>query len=130
VAFGETEETTTTKAATFHLIDMLRELPEAYVLVMAYRNRASGDDGSIKLVEDEFRYASDAEAASGIVIGQEFTDVAPEPDKLSFWTTGRAAFREAVAELTEAYGELPQFRGVSVDDIDTYEEAGEYGRPR
>lgn len=129
VQFGESEEP---KAAAFHLIDMLRQLPDAYVLVMAYRNRATGDDGSIEHVAREFDYASQPEVACacGIVIGQEFTDVRPdEPEKLSFWTEGRVAFRQAVAELTEVYGGLPQFRGISVDDIDTYEEAGEYGRP-
>ena len=42
---------------------------------------------------------------------------------------GRAAFRQAVAELTDAYGGLPQFRGVSVDDADAYQAAGEYGPP-
>ena len=50
VQFGESPEP---KAAAFHLIDMLRDLPEVYVLVMAYRNHASGDDGSIELVERE-----------------------------------------------------------------------------
>ena len=128
VQFGESEEP---KAAAFHLIDMLRNLPEAYVLVMAYRNHATGDDGSIEHIEREFGYASHPEVACacGIVTGQELTDVRPEPEKLSFWTEGRAAFRQAVAELTEVYGGLPQFRGISVDDIDTHEEAGEYGRP-
>jgi hypothetical protein len=125
VQFGEDPEP---KAATFHLIDMLRDLPEAYILVMAYRNLASSDDGSIALVEREFDYASRiADAASGIVVGTEFTEVTPT--KLSFWWNGRAAFREAVAELTDAYGELPQFRGVAVDDADAYQAVGEYGPP-
>jgi hypothetical protein len=125
VQFGESPEP---KAAAFHLIDMLRDLPEAYVLVMAYRNRASGDDGSIELVEREFDYASRvAHAASGIVVGQEFTEVTPT--KLSFWWNGRAAFHQAVAELTDTYGGLPQFRGVSVDDADAYQAVGEYGPP-
>ena len=56
--------------------------------------------------------------ACGIVVGQEFTKVTPE--KLSFWWTGRAAFRQAATELTGAYGQLPQFRGLSVDDMNAY----------
>jgi hypothetical protein len=125
VQFGENPEP---KAATFHLIDMLRDLPDAYILVMAYRNKASGDDGSIALVEREFDYASRiAHSASEIVVGQEFTEVTPT--KLSFWWNGPAAFRQAVAELTDAYGKLPRFRGVAVDDADAYQEVGEYGPP-
>ena len=126
VEFGRTEDTTTTQAAAFHLIDLLRELPEAYLVVMAYRNRASGPDGSIELVRGELDYASRTGAASGIVVGQEFTEVTPE--KLSFWWVGRAAFRQAAAELAAAYGGLPQFRGISVDDMDAYQAVGEYPR--
>jgi hypothetical protein len=85
---------------------MLGNLPEAYVLVMAYRNHASGDDGSVELAEREFDFASRvAHAASGIVVGQELTEVTPT--KLSFWWNGRAAFRQAVAELTDACGGCP-----------------------
>jgi hypothetical protein len=59
------------------------------------------------------------------VIGQEFTPVTPE--KLSFWWTGRAAFRQAAEELVDAYGQRPQFRGISVDDMDAYQAAQEDG---
>jgi hypothetical protein len=109
--------------AARHLIDMLRTYDAAYVLVMAYRNFASDDDpmadadGSIALVSREFEYATGA--ACGIVIGQEFGLV--EPRKVSFGWKGRAAFRQAAEELVAAYGERPQFRGLSVNDLDSYE---------
>ena len=43
---------------------------------------------------------------------------------------GCGGSREAAEELTEAYGDLPQFRGISVDDMDAHQEASEYPRPR
>jgi hypothetical protein len=53
------------------------------------------------------------------VIGQEF---GPEtPEKVSFWWKGHAAFRQAARELVGAYGDRPQFRGLSVNDLDSYE---------
>jgi hypothetical protein len=97
---------------------MLHELPEAYVLVMAYRNFAKGADGSIEHVGSEFDYARRTTAACGIVVGQEFTKITPE--KLSFWWAGRAAFRQAATDIAEAYGQFPQFRGLSVDDMNAY----------
>jgi hypothetical protein len=115
----------TRQAVAFHLIDLLGGLPEAYLVVMAYRNLTAGPDGSIEFVRGEFEYANRAGAACGIVIGQEFTPVTPE--KLSFWWTGRAAFRQAAEELVDAYGDLPQFRGISVDDMDAYQAAQEDG---
>jgi hypothetical protein len=109
--------------AAFHLIDMLRALPDAYVLVMAYRNFTSGPDGSIEHVRSEFDYADQAGAACGIVVGQEFGQVYPE--KVSFWWTGRAAFRQAAEEIAEVYGQRPQFRGLSVSDMSSYQAARE-----
>jgi hypothetical protein len=117
------------KYAAFHLIDMLRADPQAYVLVMAYRNFAShvdpsiNEDGSIALVSGEFAYANagDDPALCGIVIGQEFGLADPYAFKTSFGTVGRAAFRQAAGELTDTYGSRPQFRGLSVNDLDSYE---------
>jgi len=105
--------------AAFHLIDMLRALPAAYVLVMAYRNFTSGPDGSIEHVRSEFDYARTACAACGIVVGQEFGKVYPE--KVSFWWAGRAAFRQAAEEIAEEYGQRAQFRGLSVNDMSSYQ---------
>jgi hypothetical protein len=106
------------KPAAFHLIDMLAALPEAYVVVMAYRNFAKGADGSIEHAGSEFDYAKGSNAQCGIVVGQEFTKVTPE--KLSFWWAGRAAFRQAALDIAEAYGQSPQFRGLSVNDMNAY----------
>jgi hypothetical protein len=112
-----------TAPAAFHLIDMLHALPEAYVLVMAYRNFTSGPDGSIEHVRSEFDYASQVGAACGIVVGQEFGQVYPE--KLSFWWAGRAAFRQAAEEIAAAYGQRPQLRGISVNDMNAYQAVGD-----
>jgi hypothetical protein len=120
VEFGPDHKTA---PAAFHLIDMLRALPEAYVLVMAYRNFTSGPDGSIEHVRSEFDHAAQVGAACGIVVGQEFGQVYPE--KVSFWWAGRAAFRQAVEEIAAFYGQRPQFRGLSVNDMNAYQAVGE-----
>jgi len=120
VEFGPEHKTA---PAAFHLIDMLRALPDAYVLVMAYRNFTSGSDGSIQHVRSEFDYAAQVGAACGIVVGQEFAKVYPE--KVSFWWAGRAAFRRAAEGIAAAYGQRPQFRGLSVNDMNAYQAARE-----
>jgi len=110
--------------AAFHLIDMLWAYPEAYALVMAYRNRTDTDDGSIALLEREFSYARGA--ACGIVIGQEFGLADPYATKTSFGTKGRAAFRQAAEELAATYGDQAQFRGLAVNDLDSYQATPEH----
>jgi DNA-binding transcriptional regulator YhcF (GntR family) len=118
VTYGEPGIAETTKAAAFHLLDMLRLLPDAYVLVMSYRNVTSGPDGSIAHAHSEFAYASSIQAQCGLVVGQEFGDV--QPPKVTFYGLGRAAFELAAEEITAAFDDLPQFRGLSVNDIDAY----------
>jgi hypothetical protein len=101
---------------------------------MAYRNFAShvdssiNEDGSIALVSGEFAYANagDDPALCGIVIGQEFGLADPYAFKISFGTVGRAAFRQAAGELTNTYGSRRQFRGLSVNDLDSYEATPDY----
>ncbi len=116
--------------AAFHLIDMLGTNSRAYILVMAYRNFASHQDrtvnadGSIALVSGEFDYARKSRATCGIVIGQEFGLV--EPKKVSFGWVGHAAFRQAASELVAAYGGRSQFRGLSVNDLNSYEATLDY----
>jgi hypothetical protein len=53
------------KYAAFHLIDLLRAYPQAYLLVMDYRNFATGDDGSIALVSGEFDMRGRAGRSAG-----------------------------------------------------------------
>jgi hypothetical protein len=118
VEYGQPGTAKTTKAAAFHLLDMLRLLPDAYVLVMSYRNVTSGPDGSIAHAQAEFAYASWIDAQCGLVVGQEFGDV--QPRKLTFYGLGRAAFEQAAEEITATFGDFSQFRGLSVNDLDAY----------
>jgi hypothetical protein len=123
VEFGDAADP---KPATFHLFDMLVDLSDAYVVVLSYRNFTGGDDGSIAHARREFDYANadTIPAQFGIVVGQEFTNVRPE--KVTFWCRGRAAFRQAAAKITAELGIYPQFRGLSVNDLDAYLATPEY----
>jgi hypothetical protein len=53
-----------------NLIDLVADLPIAYVLVMSYRNFACGTDGSIHHARREFRYARQVGAACGAVVSR------------------------------------------------------------
>jgi hypothetical protein len=108
----------TTKPAAYHLIDMLRDLPTAYVLVMSYRNYATGTDGSIYHARREFRYARSVRAACKLVVGQQFADV--QPPKITFHGRSRRAFKKAADQIVRAFRDYPQFDGLSIDDIDSY----------
>jgi hypothetical protein len=108
----------TTKPAAYHIIDMVADLPTAYVLVMSYRNFAPGIDGSIYHARREFRYARGVGAACGLVIGQEYAN--SPPPKITFHGHPRRTFQQAAYQIAYAFRDSPQFRGLSIHDLDSY----------
>jgi hypothetical protein len=106
------------KPVAHHIIDMVRRLHRAYLVVMSYRNVTDGDDGSIAHARGEFEYASEIGARCGLVVGQQYGDV--EPDSITFHGFTRSEFQAAADAITDAFEGYRQFRGLSVDDLDSY----------
>jgi hypothetical protein len=117
IVFGEGDP----QPPAFHVIDLVHDLPGAYLVIMAYRKFTGTSNGSIALARDEFRYAAKAGARSGLVVGQRYSPV-PEDQPLEAITTfnglPRWMFWRAAAEIALAFRRYPQFRGLSVDDVD------------
>ena len=106
------------KPAVHHIIDMVRWLRGAYLVVMSYRNFTDGDNGSIAHARNEFDYASEIGARCGLVVGQQYADV--QPASITFHGFTRSEFQEAADAITDAFEGYRQFRGLSVDDLDSY----------
>jgi hypothetical protein len=108
-----------TKPAVHHVIDLLADLPGAYLVVMSYRNFTRTSDGSIAHARDEFRYAAMIRARSGLIVGQQY-GLAPGEPHTTFNGRPRWVFRRAAAEIALAFRRYPQFRGLAVDHIDAF----------
>jgi hypothetical protein len=93
-------------------------------VVMSYRNYTRTSDGSIAHARDEFRYAAMVGASSGLVVGQQYGLPGPGEEHTSFRGRPRWMFKRAAAEITLAFRRYPQFRGLAVDDVDSYMAAG------
>ena len=113
-----------TKPAFHHVVDLVADLPGAYLVVMSYRNFTRTSDGSIAHARDEFRYAAMVGASSGLVVGQQYGLPGPGEERTSFHGRPRWMFKRAAAEITLAFRRYPQFRGLAVDDVDSYMAAG------
>ena len=107
-----------TKPAIHHVIDLVKDLRRAYLVVMSYRNFARGADGSIVNARDELGYARSVDARCGLVVGQQFGDV--QPPEVTFHGRDRRDFENAAEQIVQAFGRFPQFRGLAVDDVDGY----------
>jgi hypothetical protein len=117
---GEVPYHDDTKPAVHHVIDLIADLPGAYLVVMSYRNFTRTSNGSIAHARDEFRYAAELDARSGLVVGQEYGPPGEGEEHTSFHGRPRWVFKRAAAEIALAFRRYPQFRGVSVDDVDSY----------
>jgi hypothetical protein len=111
ISFGKSR-----KRPIYHVMDVLSRHPRAYLVVMAYRNYPQGSDGTIRHVRDELAYAT--KRSLGVVVGQEFSNV--EPSKITFYSKGKRSFRSALYDIVARYRHTRSFRGVSVNDVQSY----------
>jgi hypothetical protein len=120
IEFGDDDEP---KPPAFHVIDLVADLPGAYLVIMAYRWFTGTSNGSIALARDEFRYAASRGARSGLVVGQRYGPVPenqPQEANTTFNGLPRWRFWRAAAAIALAFRRYPQFRGLSVDDVDAF----------
>lgn len=91
------------------------------VTILAYRNRAEGDDGTIAIATPSVAAASVLGRA--VRIGQETNDLGSAPDqrKQTFFGHSRRAMETQLAAVERAFGAwTPSFRGVSIHDVTGY----------
>jgi hypothetical protein len=110
------------KFVAHHIIDMIWDLPGAYLVVMSYRNQAAGDNGSIALAREEFDYAAQRWAKSGLVVGQQYGPPEDNLPNVSFHEQKPERFWREAAEITRAFKRYRQFRGLALDGVDDYRE--------
>jgi hypothetical protein len=111
------------KPAVFHLIDLLGDLPSAYLVVMSYRNFTGTSNGSIAHARDEFRYAAQTGARLGLVVAQQYGPASPGEEHITFAGQPRRNLTRAAAAIITAFRRYPQFRGLAVDSVDAWLEA-------
>lgn len=100
-----------------HLVRMLRRVRGGKVLVMAYRNFAEGDGGSIALSRAEVGAANGTGVA--VIVAQEAGDV--DPAYVTFYGTSRAAMFGELARITSAFGGEQAFGGTAVNYLEPFE---------
>ena len=111
------------KPAAYHLIDLLGDLPSAYLVVMSYRNFTGTSNGSIAHARDEFRYAARTGARLGLVVAQQYGPAPAGEEHITFAGQPRRNLTRAAAAIVTAFRRYPQFRGLAVDSVDAWLEA-------
>ena len=87
------------------------------VTVMAYRNFAEGDDGTLRLVSLELNYAD--QIGKPVVIGQE-TQENLYPAYVTFGGTSCSALYREMKKIKDAVGDRPSFGGFALHHYESY----------
>lgn len=88
------------------------------IVILDYRDSAEGNDGIIHHAQDEMDYAQSI--AKEVVIGVETNDVAPEPEKVTFFEEGETVMEEELALVEQQYQTSSAFGGFAIHDYSGY----------
>ncbi|MBX4201714.1 hypothetical protein KW803_02370 [Candidatus Saccharibacteria bacterium] len=99
----------------YHLVDNLNQLSAANITVMAYRNAASGNDGSIFHSRLEVQYAQSKASNVKVMIGQEVNDV--EPAKITFFGTSMSELSAQARIINDEFKSYRSYGGIAINDL-------------
>lgn len=99
----------------YHLVDTLNILPKANIVVMAYRNAATGNDGVIFHSRTEIEYARAKAPNVSVVVGQEVNSV--DPPKITYFDKSIAEFAQEVRIINYEYKDNTSYSGIAINDL-------------
>lgn len=102
----------------FHVLDILQSINNGYIVIMDYRNKTSGTNGSIELAKPQINYANKYTPRVGVIIAQETTNV--EPASITFFNQPKDNLNQALRELAQAFSYTKSLEGFAIHDIDGY----------
>ena len=102
----------------FHLLDRLNKLPHSNVVVMAYRNAASGNDGVVAHARTEVDYASAKASNVSVIIGQEVNDV--QPAKITYYGKSPTELSSQFKTVEDEFKASDSFGGIAINDLAGY----------
>lgn len=94
------------------ILKSLDSVAQPYIVVMAYRNHATGINGSIELMAPALALAEHSNVA--VIAGQEVGDV--QPPSTTYHARSATDLNQALAQIREALRRSDAFRGIAVDD--------------
>jgi hypothetical protein len=109
-----------TQPVVFHVLDILSQLPDSYIAIMAYRDHADGANGSIGVSQTEMDYANAHTPEVGIWVGMETGDV--QPASITFHGKTNANLEKAISEVNAAFQSSASYRGVAIHHWGSYPE--------
>lgn len=103
----------------YHLLDRLSSLQKSNVVVMAYRNAASGNDGIIAHSRTEIDYAAAKTPSVKVIIGQEVNEI--EPEKITYYNKSPTELTAQFRIVEDEFKSSQSFGGIAINDLQGYQ---------
>lgn len=100
-----------------HLLNILDKRSNSNIILMSYRNFASGEDGTIDISQIEIQEASAMKAKTKIIVAQETGEV--DPDYATFYGTSKAEYLKQISLVNSMFNSYSNFGGMAVHHIET-----------
>lgn len=99
-----------------HLLGILDRKENGSIIVMSYRNTATGSDGTIEISNNEMQTAN--KHNTKIIIAQETGDVAPA--YITFYNRPKEYFAKEISLINGAYDSYSNFGGIAVHYVNSF----------
>lgn len=99
-----------------HLVRSMSVLKNPKIIIMAYRNFAYGNNGTIAISQAEVNGAVGTNVK--VIVAQETGPV--DPDYVTFYGLSKAELAEQIGYINQQFGPNASFGGVAVHYLDTY----------
>lgn len=110
------------KPLGFHLLDILDQYLQSVIVIMAYRNKVSGDNGSIAVSQDLANYTTQTKNVN-YIIGLDISQ-AVKSDAL--YAEDRQTVKKAALEVINSYQDKPHFKGIAIHHLINFNQLKDY----
>lgn len=103
----------------YQLLEALDKIPHGKLIIMDYRDKAEGENGSIELARPYFNYIKKQNLNNvSVSLAQETTDI--NPRHATFYGHKEASLREELQKLENEFGGEHPFSGFVIHDSNGY----------
>lgn len=107
-----------TKSLVEHFLEILSTRESSSIIIMAYRNRAEGEDGSIEISQDEIRIANRFKYKTEIIVAQETGDVLPP--YITYHNTSKEYLEQEISKISKRFGGERSFGGIAIHYVNSF----------
>jgi hypothetical protein len=103
----------------YHVLDRLNTIQHSNIVVMAYRNAARGNNGTIALSRTELQYAQYKAPNVKVIVGQETSNV--QPATITFYSKSKTELSQEVKFINDEFNTIPTYDGIAINDLQAYQ---------